>query len=113
MAYGTKALVDPIRELAFGGISGTFAVIGTPLTVHARVIRFANSTNADIYISFDGINNNIRLAASSFILFDFATNRIQDDGLFVSIGTQFWAKQVSAPSSGTVWIEVVSGTGGV
>ncbi len=114
MAFGTKAQFDPVRELAFGGISGAYAPIGTPLTDHARIVRIVNSTNAEIYISIDGVNNHIRMAVSSFVLFDFSTNKIQDDGLFLSVGTQFWAKQVSgAPTSGAVWIEVVSALGGV
>lgn len=114
MAFGTRVQFDAVRELAFSGISGSYATVGTPLTDHARIINFNNSTNVDIYISLDGTTNNLRLAANTFQLFDFSTNKIQDDGLFVPIGTQFYAKQVSgAPASGTVWIEVISGAGGV
>lgn len=114
MAYGTRAHFDAVREVAFGSISGTYAAVGSALTDHARIIRFVNSTNAEVYISADGATNNLRLAAGSFALFDFSTNKIQDDGLFVSIGTQFYVKQVSgAPGSGAVWVEVINGTGGV
>ncbi len=113
MAFGTRAVFDAVREVAFGGISGTYAVIGGPLTDHARVVIFTNSTNAEVYISADGIVNNFRMAANSFKLIDFSSNKIRDDGLFVSVGTQFYVKQVSAPSSGAVWIEVISATGGV
>ena len=114
MAYGTRVQFDPIRELAFGGISGAYAVVGGPLTDHARLVRFVNSTNAEIYISDDGVNNKIRLGASSFFLIDVTANKVQDDGLFVHVGTQFYAQQVSgAPSSGAVWIEVIYASGGV
>jgi hypothetical protein len=114
MAFGTRAFFDSVRELAFGSISASYAALGTALTDHARIVVFVNSSNAEVYISVDGTNNNLRLAANSFRLFDFSTNRIQDDGLFVSMGTQFYVKQVSgAPSSGGVWIEVISATGGV
>lgn len=114
MAFGTRAKLDEVRELAFGGIGAAYAALGTPLTDHARIVRFVNSTNVEVYISVDGVNNYIRMSAGSFVLYDFSTNRIQDDGLFVSIGTQFYVKQVSgAPASGAVWCEVVSGTGGV
>lgn len=114
MAFGTKAKLDPVREVAFGGISGAYAPIGTPLTVHARILRFVNSTTSEVYISDDGVTNNIRLAASSFFLMDLSTNRIQDDGLFQAVGTQFYVKQVTgAPTVGAVWLEVVSGSGGV
>lgn len=114
MAFGTRANFDAVREVAFGGISGTYAVVGTPLTDHARVVVISNSTNAEIYISVDGTTNNLRLAANSFKLFDFSSNKIRDDGLFVAVGTQFYVKQVSgAAASGAVWIEVISAVGGV
>jgi hypothetical protein len=114
MAFGTRAKFDAVRELAFGDISGTYAAIGGPLTDHARIIRFVNSTNAEVYITTNTAENKLRFAVSSFVLFDFSTNKIRDDGLFVHVGTQFYAKQVSgAPTSGAVWIEVISAEGGV
>lgn len=114
MAYGTRAEFDAVREVAFGSISGSYAVIGGTLTDHARIVRIVNSTNAEMYISVDGTTDNFRMAANSFVLFDFSTNKIRDDGLFVAVGTQFYVKQVSAaPTSGAVWVEVVSAAGGV
>lgn len=114
MAYGTRAQLENLRELAYTSLSGSYATIGTALTDHARIICFSNSTDAAVYISDDGVNDKIRLAANSFRLIDFSTNKIRDDGLFVSIGTQFYVKQVSgAPTLGAVWIEVTSATGGV
>jgi phage repressor protein C with HTH and peptisase S24 domain len=114
MAFGTRAEFDPVREVAFGGISATYAPVGGPLTDHARIVIMSNSGNAEVYISVDGINNNFRLASNSFKLIDFSTNKIRDDGLFVAVGTQFYVKQVSgAVGSGAVWIEVISAVGGV
>lgn len=114
MAFGTRAQLDNVREVAFGSISGTYAAIGTALTDHARLIRFVNSTDVQVYISDDGVNNKLRLAANSYILFDFSANKIRDDGLFFPVGSQFYVKQVSgAPGSGAVWVEVVSAAGGV
>lgn len=114
MAFGTKAQIDAVRELAFGSISGSYATLGTPITEHARVVIFTNTTNADIYISLNGTTNNLRLAANGFKLIDFSTNKIRDDGLFISSGTQFYAKQVSgAPTQGAVWVEVIYAIGGV
>lgn len=114
MAFGTRAVFDAVREVAFGGISGTYAVIGSPLTDHARIVIFTNSTNVEVYITDDITKNEFRMASNSFKLIDFSTNKIRDDGLFVAIGTQFYVKQVSgAPASGGVWIEVISAVGGV
>lgn len=114
MTYGTRAQLDAVRELAFGSISGTYAAVGTALTDHARIVRFVNGTDVQLYVSLDGSTNQIRMAANSFFLLDFSANKIRDDGLFAAIGTIFSIKQVSgAAGSGSFWIEVVSGAGGV
>jgi len=114
MAFGTRAQLDTLRQVAFGSITNSYATLGGTLTDHARIIRFSNSTDVDILISDDGVNDKIRLAANSFALIDFSTNKIRDDGLFVSVGTQFYIKYASgAPTRGAAWIEVTYATGGV
>ena len=112
MTYGTRAQFEAVRELAFGSISGTYAALGTALTENSRITCICNSTDVDIYISVDGINNNFRLASNSFRLIDFSTNKIRDDGLFVAKGTLFYAKQAAGgPTRGNVWLEVISANG--
>ncbi len=114
MAYGTRAIFEAVRELAFGGIGAAYAVVGTSLTDHARLVRFVNTTDAEVYVSTDGVIDHIRMAAGSFFILDFSANKVRDDGLFLPIGTQFQVKrQAGAPTSGSFWIEVVAATGGV
>lgn len=114
MAYGTRVAFEAVREIAFGSISGTYATLGTPLLDHGRLLGLNNSTNADVYISFNGSTNHLRMAANSFKLYDFSTNKVRDDGLFIAIGTQIYVKEVSgAPTSGTVWAEIMYGEGGI
>jgi hypothetical protein len=113
MAFGTRAEFDVIRQEAFGAITGVFTAIGPPLANHSRIVKFSNSTNEDIYVSDDGVNIKLRVATNSFILFDFSSNKVSDDGLFVAVGTQFYIQYAVAPSSGEFWIEVVSASGGV
>lgn len=113
MAYGTQVAFEAVRELAFGGISGTFATVGTPSIDHTRIAVFTNGTNADLYISFDGTTNHLRIAANSFKLFDFCSDKVSDDGFFLRQGTQIWVKQVTAPTSGTFWVELIYASGGV
>lgn len=113
MAFGTKVQFNPIGTIAFGSITASYTAFGPPMPGHARIIRIANDSNEDVLISADGVTDNLRVAANSFILLDFSANRIQDDGLFVAKGEQFYIKYVSAPSSGAVWIEVITAAGGV
>jgi len=113
MAYGTRVAFDAVRELAFGSISGTYAALGVPIADNVRLLSVSNSTDDEVYISFDGTTNHLRLVANSFKLFDLSANKIRDDGLFIAAGTQVYVKQVSgAPTSGSVWVEAMSAEGG-
>lgn len=102
------ARFDTLRSLAFGGISGTYAALGTPLSQNWREFRIVNATNGDVFISADGTNNNFFLPSNSFLLWDLSTNAppISDTDTFVlAIGTQFYVKQSTAPTSGSVYVE--------
>jgi hypothetical protein len=113
MSFGTRVEFNPLGTVAFGSITGSYTALGAPMPGHARIIRIANDTNQDVLISADGVTDHLRVSSNGFILFDFSTNRIQNDGLFVQMGEQFYVKYVSAPNTGAVWIEVITATGGV
>ena len=91
MAFGTKVAYEPIKELAFGDIGAAYVEL-PPTTDHTRILRFVSTLNADVYISIDGISNHIRLASNSFVLYDYSTNKIQNDGLFLTQGTILYVK---------------------
>lgn len=103
------AQFDTLRSLAFGGISGTYAPVGTPLTVKGRIIKFMNNTQGDVVFSTNGSTDMLFFPAGSFTLYDIQTNhRVTNESEFViAIGTQFYVKQVTAPVSGAVYIEIV------
>lgn len=114
MPFSTRAVFDPIRELAFGSISGTYAAIGSALTVQGRVIKITNGTNVPLYISTNGVTDYDKIPANGFALYDLSTNKIRDDGLFIPVGTIFYAREdASSPTSGSIWITVIYGEGGV
>jgi hypothetical protein len=113
MAYGTRAAFEPVREIAFGSVGASYTAVGTPIVDHARLVRIVNTMNTEMYISLDAVDDHIRMAAGSFFLIDFSANKVRDDGLFLPIGTIFYVKQVTAPASGNLWIEVLYAQGGV
>lgn len=116
MAYGTAVQFDSIRERTFGSIGATYAAVGGAFAFHGRIICISNSCDVEVYISFDGVNDHLRLARNSFKLYDFSTNKIRDDGLFMAVGTIVSVRRVSgAPTSGAVWVEVMhaAASGGV
>lgn len=104
---------ETIRSLAFGSISGTFAAVGTPTTHPAREIWITNGTDAPmIFTTNIGNNPNgefILLAGASWIN-DNNANRIDSaEGFWLASGTQLYVKQVSAPTSGSVYFTVIYG----
>lgn len=113
MAYGTRAAFEGLRSIAFGSITGSYQVVGGAINDHARIVRFVNNTNAAMLVSLNGTTDHDVIPANGFVLYDFSTNRIRDDGLFLPLGTFFYVKQVSAPTSGSFYITVIYAQGGV
>lgn len=104
-----RAQIEPIRSLAFGSISGLYVAVGDPLAYPCRLICWTNNTEGDVYFSRDRVNDEIFVAAGSFKLFDIQTNaRPCNESAFVfEKGTQWYVKQITAPLSGSVYIESV------
>ena len=106
-----KVYFDTIRSVAFGGISGTYATVGTPFTTEARIICFTNKTQGDMIFSTDNTvaDGQIFVPAGTFKLYDLTANLVpgKDYWFVVAKGTQFYVKQSTAPVSGAVYIENV------
>jgi hypothetical protein len=114
MAYGTRVRFEELREAAFGVIGAAYAAVGGSTSDHTRLVSFFNSTDTDVYISLNGATNHLRIAAGSGQVLDLTTNKVRDDGLFIDEGTFFYAKRAAgAPSSGSLWIQVMYADGGV
>jgi hypothetical protein len=100
--------IDTLRSLAFGSISGTYAALGSAFTFDARLICITNDTNGDMFFSIDGVHDQLFVAATSFKLFDLNTNRVLQQQLWIlPIGTQFYVRQSTSPSTGAVYLEVL------
>lgn len=102
--------IDPVRSLAYTGISGSYAAVGTPTTAPIRLICITNNTDGDMFFSTDGIHNMLFIAAGSFKLFDLNTNRLNIAQYWaIPSNTQFYVAQSSSPSKGAVYIECLWG----
>lgn len=106
-----KVYFDTLRSLAFGSISGSYAAVGSALTVNPRIMCITNKTQGDMIFSTDSTNASGQLfvPAGTFKLFDLTSNMapIKDDSFVIAVGTQFYVKQVTAPVSGSVYIEFI------
>lgn len=107
MSLGIRMLAEPLRSISNTGISGVYAPVGTALAHPERIIKLYNSTDADMLISLDGINDNDILPSKGFLLLDICANKAKDDGFYLGQDTVVWARQaVGAPTVGSVYLTV-------
>lgn len=101
---------EPLRSIDSGTLSNVYMGIGTPLEFPARVFQIQNTTDVDVLISWDGINDHQIIPSASFTLIDISANKVNDQGWYVTAGQRFYAKEASTPSSnGAVYLTVFYG----
>ncbi len=106
-----RAFFDEMRVLAFGGISAAYADVGTASTKEIRGFSISNNTQGDMIFSDDtgAANGKWFVKSGSFKLWDVQSNMNpnRDDKFPLPVGTQFSVKQLTAPVSGAVYIEIL------
>ncbi len=100
------ARFDGLRSLAFGSIGATFSALGTPFDNVNRILKLVNTTDADVIVTFDGINDNDIVPTGGFVLYDFFS-----DQLILSKFTQISIRRLTVPTSGTFYAIAVHARG--
>lgn len=107
----SRVFFEPMRSLAFGGISAAYATVGDPLDNPVRAFCITNDTQGDMIFSLDStlVAGHMFVAAGSYKLYDLQSNMNAqfDDKYVLAVGEQFYVKQVTAPVDGTVYIECI------
>lgn len=100
---------EGLRSLAFGGISGTYAGVGAKFANPVRVLKITNLSDANLLISFNGVDDMDVVGANGFCLYDWGSNKANQAGYFdQSAGDRLYVKQESgAPTSGSVYVTVI------
>lgn len=102
--------VDALRSLASGSISGTYAAVGSSFTHPMRLLKLINTTDVNITVSFDSINDNDLIPAGGFALYDLTTNKTVPDTTFAfEKGTTVYVK--GSPTTGTFYVVAIFGQG--
>ena len=108
MAYPKHIIPEAVRRLAFGGITGTFADLGTPFDQPVRILQIKNTTDVTSEITIDGTNVNFELPANSFDLYDVSANRTPQEMALLRVGIQLQARRPAAeanPIEGAVIVQ--------
>ncbi len=109
MALGRQLRCEPVRTLAAGSVGASYTPVGAQVVNADGIILFQNLTDALLMFSFDGVNDHFPLQPNGYHVLDITTNQPTKDGLFLSIGTQFYVKQINVPSTGSVYITLYYG----
>ena len=105
----SRVFFESIKTLGFAGISAAYATVGAVTGKTIKAFCVSNDTEGDMYFSIDGVVDHMYLAAGSFRLYDLQSNMNSndDDSFVLSVGTQFYVKQITAPVSGSVYVECI------
>lgn len=103
MSTSVRAFPETLRTLAFGSFGGGYTKVGSVFGHPIRLIKFLNTTDVLVTVSFDGTNDHDIVPSNGFALYDVSSNRsaTSDEWSFAQ-GTQIYAK--GAPTLGSFYV---------
>ena len=111
MGIAIRAKWEPMRVSGFATLGAAFSTLGTELSNPARLLIFQNSTPVAVYISFNGVDDNLMLIEQSYMVIDLSSNKTVPQGFYQSQGDQVYVRLVGGPAiSGQVTLSVVYGS---
>ena len=100
------ARTDAVRTLGFAAIGAAYASVGTPFAHAVRMMRLVNLTDGDVMFTDDVTQDKWPVPHGSFVLYDYAANSNSKEGnLALPVGTQISVKDMTATTSGSVYVE--------
>lgn len=103
-----RSFFDDLREINYTDISGSYASVGSATTLPVRALCITNNTDGDMKMSTDGTNDTFFVAANTYKTWDITANlNPSDDSSNLEAQLTFYVKQVTAPTKGDVYIEVL------
>ncbi len=108
-ASSIRVRYEPLRSLGFAGISAVYAGVGLPFANPVRILKVTNFTNANIFVSLNGVDNHDVVSSNGFFLYDYSSNKANAGGLLEQPqGDRIYVKaESSLPSSGNLYVTVV------
>ena len=111
MAVQFQGLFSPMELRSVTGPTlanpALFYTIGAPLERPARVLKWDNLTDQNVFISVNGVQAFTIIPSGAFFLLDLSTNKTAVEDFFCSEGTQFWANAAVAPLTGSVYLTAI------
>jgi len=103
----TRFAMEALKELDSGSIVAGYTGIGDASEYPATGFIVQNFTNARLTFSLNGIEDNIKLPEMGFWIEDVASNRQNNKGTRLPLGTRFYVKRDETPTSGSVCVTII------
>lgn len=100
---------EELRVLDFASIGAAYVAVGAAFSNPVRILKVTNFTDANLIISFNGIDDHDVVAANGFYLYDFGSNKSTAGGLMEQpAGERLYVREETlSPSSGNVYVTIV------
>lgn len=113
MSLAIRIVPETLRSLAFGSITTDYAAVGGPLLNPSRILLFQNGTDAEVFFSWDGVNDHMIVPTLETIELPIAAARTVSGQAYVAQGTTFYVRYaVGAPTGGSVFVASFYGSAG-
>lgn len=109
MSRSIRLVPETARSLAAGSIGAAYMGVGTSFTKPIRMLLIQNLTDESLMFSFDGVNDHLPLPTDGYILLDVTSNKAREDGLYFAEGTRIYVKEISTPTTGSVYVTTFYG----
>ena len=105
-----RAKFETLRTLAFGSIANlTYTAVGASFANPIRILKISNTTDIDVFISFDGVTNIDVVVANGFVLYDLSTNKSNQVGVLeIPSGSKIYViRGAVAATIGNIYVTTI------
>lgn len=101
--------VEPLRSLGFASIGASYMGVGSALENPARMVEVNNLTDADLFLSLDGVDDHFIIAAKTAKIYDITANKTREDGFFMEKGDRLYVRESETPTEKAIYFSVIHG----
>lgn len=109
-ASSVRIRYEILRSLDWTLVTANYVAVGTPLQHPARILKLSNATDADMLISFNGVDDHDFVGGNSYFLYDYGTNRSgTGNELEQQMGDRVYVKSADGtlPSTGSIYLTLI------
>ena len=104
-AQSIRLAAIPVQTVAYSAVTSSFVAMGAAMPDPVRIIKIHNTTDSDIYVSYDGTTEHDVVVAGTGMVIDITTNKSIEQGMFLATGTIVYIEYVSsAPTYGSIYL---------